>query len=357
MAALAVVGAGIAGLSCALALREAGHEVEIFEAEERVGGRLRAERHGDVLVDAGAGRFGPGDERLQELARAVGQDTAWLPAGAAPGIVYADGIADGIEDLAADWSGAYLRLDEPLSGPPGGAGTLCEALADELGVRRGWAVTQVEPDPLGVRIHYVAPSGERSLRTEGAVLAVPAAVAASVCPGLTEPERAFLGGVPVARGLIVTWAFETGIENLPLRPLVFDADATAELAWLSPDHLRPGMAPKETGLVSVAFRPGRAVALWEASDAGVVGAANEALAATPIGAFEAEQTWVRHFDPIGPRFGPELEAAAEAFLGRAQRTPRLAFAGDYLAGPRAEDAAASGLAAARELLRRLSPTC
>ena len=40
---IAVVGAGIAGLACALALKDAGYAASVFESSKRVGGRMHSE--------------------------------------------------------------------------------------------------------------------------------------------------------------------------------------------------------------------------------------------------------------------------------------------------------------------------
>ncbi|MGA8846471.1 MAG: FAD-dependent oxidoreductase, partial [Nocardioides sp.] len=48
-----VVGAGLAGLRCAVELVASGHEVVVLEAEDEVGGRIRTERVEGFQVDRG----------------------------------------------------------------------------------------------------------------------------------------------------------------------------------------------------------------------------------------------------------------------------------------------------------------
>ena len=48
-----VIGAGIAGLRCALALAEAGRDVVVVEAGSRVGGRQRTDRVDGFVLDRG----------------------------------------------------------------------------------------------------------------------------------------------------------------------------------------------------------------------------------------------------------------------------------------------------------------
>lgn len=51
---IAVVGAGISGLSCAYELQKAGATVMVFEAEDAVGGRMRTRTKSDLSFDIGA---------------------------------------------------------------------------------------------------------------------------------------------------------------------------------------------------------------------------------------------------------------------------------------------------------------
>ena len=52
-----VIGSGIAGLSAAIRLRVAGHEVDVIEANAYVGGKLSEIRMGDFRFDAGPSLF------------------------------------------------------------------------------------------------------------------------------------------------------------------------------------------------------------------------------------------------------------------------------------------------------------
>lgn len=69
-----VVGAGIAGLTAALDLVEAGCDVVVLEGSDRVGGKLRVDRLGDLVVDVGAESMLARRPEAVDLATRVGAD-------------------------------------------------------------------------------------------------------------------------------------------------------------------------------------------------------------------------------------------------------------------------------------------
>lgn len=70
---VAVVGAGIAGLTTAYRLGEAGRAVRVFEVDDRVGGRMASRRHEGYVIDSGAETIAArGYEATWSLIRATG---------------------------------------------------------------------------------------------------------------------------------------------------------------------------------------------------------------------------------------------------------------------------------------------
>ena len=69
---IAVVGAGISGLTCAFRLEQRGHSVRVFEAESDVGGRMATTHVGSFSVDTGVNLLLANYERLHALSRELG---------------------------------------------------------------------------------------------------------------------------------------------------------------------------------------------------------------------------------------------------------------------------------------------
>jgi len=79
VASIVVVGAGLAGLTCAWRLQHAGHDVEVFECNDVPGGSLRSEEIDGFRLERGAGALGPIDSNTRVLIRALGLSDLLYP--------------------------------------------------------------------------------------------------------------------------------------------------------------------------------------------------------------------------------------------------------------------------------------
>ncbi len=122
---IVIIGAGISGLAAAIALREAGHEVVIVEARDRIGGRIHTSMAWpDLPIDLGASWIhGIKGNPLTPLARAAGAQT--VTTSYESGMLHIDpalstqGVADTDEDkMEALFERAMRRaakLDDDVS--------------------------------------------------------------------------------------------------------------------------------------------------------------------------------------------------------------------------------------------------
>lgn len=131
---VAVVGGGIAGLSVAYALRQAGRSVQVFEAAQAVGGRMRTLRQDGYTINAGAEIIAThGYPATWRLIREMGMGAADVPRLANP---------------ISMWRGdrAHPHMGRPL-GLLTGAGLSPRARLDLLRLNTGLAIRSRAFDP------------------------------------------------------------------------------------------------------------------------------------------------------------------------------------------------------------------
>ncbi len=193
---VAVIGAGIAGVAVADAVERSGRSVRLFEARDRVGGRLLAHRHGEHRLDLGATWFWPNELRVQALAKRLD-------------LRLHSQHLDG--DALFHQPGAAQRIDgNPLDTPSGrftdSAQDLVERLAGELAAGTLRLATPVR------RIRTAADSGRLQVdhaygttTARHVALALPPALAVAAIdfePGLPERLRGLAEITPVWMGAI-----------------------------------------------------------------------------------------------------------------------------------------------------------
>jgi oxygen-dependent protoporphyrinogen oxidase len=159
--------------------------------------------------------------------------------------------------------------------------------------------------------------------------------------------------VHYAKGMIAFLLFDEAPATLPYYGVAFPRPEGLELYGLAVDHWKPGVCPPGAGIVNAALTEDAAARLAGASDAEIVERVLANLARTPIGRLAPRDAFVHRWDPMLPQFRAGYLPRLRAFLARTDRSPRLAFAGDYLVGPYTEAALTSGLRAATEIARSL----
>jgi protoporphyrinogen oxidase len=158
--------------------------------------------------------------------------------------------------------------------------------------------------------------------------------------------------VRYAPALVVFLAFSR-VRSAALRCVFIGAEAGLELSALVLEHLRPGAAPHGAGLVRAVLTQKASVRMHRASDASVADLAAENLAYGRFGAPAPSDYAVARHPDAWPLFESDDVRRLARFLQRFERSPRIAFAGDYLMAPSADGALASGLRAAAEIERAL----
>ncbi len=231
---IAVIGAGIAGASCARALTLAGHSVHLFDKSRGPGGRLATRRfewvdgqggvcttpldHGSVAITARPGAF----QRFVDQAVLAGGLTEWLPA-----------LSAGSLPLEAG-----ERLYLPVPDMP----ELCRGLLGGTGTTWSFAVDALHKGPLGWQVQ--AGDQRHPSRFDAVVLALPPAQAVP----LLSPHRLDWARHAAVVPMQPCWTL-MGIAAAPsagsnCTDLGWDAarPPTGPLAWVLRNDARPGRA-------------------------------------------------------------------------------------------------------------------
>lgn len=308
---IAIVGAGIAGLSCAARLNEAGFETALFDKGRRPGGRLSTLRIDDMAWDFGA-------QYLRDHGGAFSaQVAAWRDAG-----------------VLTDWPAGPAGA---LVGVPG-MGALVEAECARHAVRF---------EALVQRIERVA-GGEWYLRganlDEGPFDAVVLAIPAEQAAPLLSLHDLSMAREAAAAPSLPCWTVMTAFPApLPCPSVIRDAGA---ISWAARDNSKPGRSAAECWVI-------QASADWSRrhleETAEQVAARLLALFGDAIG-----------FPPPEPRFLKAHRWRFAMSYGQRPQLPwnadlRLGACGDWCTAPRIEGAWRSGHELANRIVAQFAP--
>jgi renalase len=318
-----IVGAGVAGLSCAEVLRQAGVPVTLFDKGRAPGGRLST-RRGEFTFDHGVQYFTADDETFRS---AVAE---WVDLG-----------------VVAEWTGRIVAVDTSgvvaatsprrrLVGVPG-MRALAAHLAVPLDVRSSTTVALVEYEEGTWILHDDHDEWLGSY--EALVLTAPAVQTAALLT--PHPLAGVVATVTMAPclALMAAWHDDLG--------LPFDGAFVnvGPLSWIARDGSKPGRPAPHTWVA-------HAGPAWSTAH---LHTPPDDLVAPLMDAFA---------EVVGQPLPPPLHAAAHRWHYAQPVTPldercladeatRLAVAGDWCGRPKVEGAWLSGRAAARRILEML----
>ena len=346
---VAVVGAGLAGLSAAWALRGAAADVVVLDAGRRPGGMIVTERRDGFVVEGGPDGFLAAEPDIQELAREIG---------------IAERLVDQVARGAALWTGRRLKplaegkaaelLGIQVNANAGtqfrtfatGMADVVEALIARLvpNLRTTQGVTAIGPAARGWRLSF---TGASSLDAEAVILAVPAWVAARLLAGVGVSAARELDTVLYAPSITVSLAYRADQVPGTLEGTGFVAAPDAggavracTYAW----RKYPKRAPEGFALLRAFVGP---------LDGDPASIAHAELAATLSIAGDPLWTRVFHWPRGLPRYPRGHAERVAAVRDRLARLAPLAIAGAGFDGAGVSACVKSGREAARVMLERL----
>lgn len=317
---IAIIGAGIAGLTCARLLSGAGLAPVILEKSRGVGGRLATRRtDGGLQFDHGAPSLTATDPAFAALlaqAEVAGAVAPW-------------------PDSASKRQGRAPRY----VGLPGMSG-LARHLACDLDIRHGITVSAVSPEGAGWRV--TAP--DFTDRFDHLVLTLPAPQIFHLLPP-GHPLVADLAAVRMSPCLTLMAAFPPQADTAP------EPTLPATFATLIPDSAKPCRVTTPQRWVAHATTDFSRQHL-ESDMTGIAGLMLPllctALGRSPSDAIHAvAHRW---------RYGSVERPLGQSHLS--DPSGQLHLGGDWCLGPTAQDAWTSGRAIARDILARMAqPAC
>lgn len=316
---VAVIGAGMAGLSCARALVAKGMRVKVFDKGRGPGGRMSTRRGDGYAFDHGAQYF---TARERVFAREVDR---WVRAG-----------------VVAPWSGRFGRwagkfiVETPnrlrFVGTPR-MSALTRHLSQALDLVCKTRIGAVDPTEDG-RWRLIATDGSLLGDYDRVVVATPAPQAVSLLAAAPEiAERA------EAAVLTPSWAVMARLDSPSVLP--FDgADVQASpVAWAARNNSKPGRGEAECWVLHATPR-------WSFDH---VEADFDWVARALVDAFAKA---VGRFEPVEATAHRWRYALVRSAVGPAAHLDPsgLGACGDWCVGPRIEGAWSSGQAMARAIL-------
>ncbi|VVM80749.1 Renalase [Pseudomonas fluorescens] len=323
---IAIIGTGIAGLSAARALRDAGHVVQLFDKSRGSGGRMSSKRSDAGSLDMGAQYFTARDRRfVNEVQR--WQTNGWAEQWKPQLYNFKSGQLTPSPDEQIRWVGTP-RMS-----------AITRALLDDLPVEFGCRITEVFQGKQYWNL--LDADGENHGPFSHVIIATPAPQATALLAAAPKLASAAAGVK-----MDPTWAIALAFDKPLDTPMEGCFVQDSPLDWLARNRSKPG---RDTTLDTWVLH---ATSAWskahldlpkEAVIEHLHGAFAELLhSAMPAPSFSLAHRWLY----ARPSSSHEFGVLADADLG-------LYVCGDWCLSGRVEGAWLSGQEAARRLMEHL----
>lgn len=222
----AVIGAGLAGLSCARVLRRAGSYVDVFERERIIGGRIATSRAGMVNYDHGAqyltARSSVFKDYVSELV-ATGYASKWEPRTMIGG---PDEVHEPVTTHATGW----------FVGTPG-MSSIVRPLAEGVRIHTSRNVHTIEREEKGWSIWFDDQTKEGPFKAVAVTVPAPQA---RLLLGPVAHLADTLGKVRISP----CWALMVRLEEPIFPPQDVFSDMSDVIRWVALNNTKPGRSAR-----------------------------------------------------------------------------------------------------------------
>ena len=335
---IAVIGAGVAGLTCAQQLQQAGYRVVVVEKSRGLGGRLATRRLQGTHADHGVCYLKPKDDRFKALVEKLLERSmlqVWT---------------DTIHELDADGQLIAPPDRAPRYASPTGISTIAKFLATGLPIwlnhrveaihpiEQGWEL-QVEPDEMTNRV---------SLTASAIVVAIPAPQALTLLEPIADTETlSTLRSLQFSACIsaIAVYSPQQNEAALPWKGVTCAHDPA--IGWVGLDSTKQNSPSQRVVVVqSTAAFASRHL---ETGDLQSIGQTLLDRAADLVA------PWLRSLEILQVhrwRYAFPINPLTEKFLTANTRSPLL-LTGDWCGGNRVESAFLAGLATSAQMNAQL----
>lgn len=360
---IAIIGAGIAGLSAAHTLESAGIPFIVLERFDRAGGRLNTRQGGGWVADHGTSYITTRHTRICDLLRAQGMETSRVA------------IQGGVRKLTAD-----LHIEEPKDGGLDGSrfslvngfGSFMEAMAHRFHVRYNTPVGSIRWDNSRKVFWWDAegqvfwfededgqplrdPVTNKVITASGVILATTGTAARRI----VEKSPSIAALLPELNQVEYTSTFTTmfKVPRLDVPWYALEGEKDAPFNWVALEERKsPGRVPAEKSLLVTHASPEWSLDLFAMhrmdAMARVYSKLREILPNLPE---EPHSQTYKRWNVSRVQSKPLVEPHDRPRINWPANPPTAPFAlaGDYVYGYNAEDAAMSGHDAARSIIAQL----